>query len=442
MRSILSISLALGALYQQTSVVAIPLERRFEVQERHWGGHRHRKGHGHGNPQSTLTTLPSAVETANSTGTVIVPLSSATGAARGTVATKPKSKGDNNDEDEDDDEDDDDDDEDDEDDDEDDEGDEDENAAPTSKAGKAPVPTKTGGKAPVPTKIATGAPLPTKIATGAPLPTKIATGAPVPASSAAGAPVPTSTAAVPAAGSIWKPAAGTTWQIQITNAVTDVNMPVDVYDIDLFDNKDSGVIQKLQANGKKVICYFSAGSFEDWRPDQSSFAEADKGSDLDGWPGERWLNTNSPNVRKIMSARLDLAKTAGCDAVDPDNVDVYENKNGINIKFEDSISYMQWLSDEAHSRGMAIGLKNGGDMVKSLLSSVEFQVNEQCVEMNECELFVPFVKANKPVFHIEYPSGSSLTNSKVVSQFCVEKASNNFSTVLKDLDLDSKVQFC
>ena len=44
------------------------------------------------------------------------------------------------------------------------------------------------------------------------------------------------------------------------------------------------------SHGKKVICYFSAGSHEDWRADVGSVASDDLGLQLDNWPGERWWN--------------------------------------------------------------------------------------------------------------------------------------------------------
>lgn len=72
-----------------------------------------------------------------------------------------------------------------------------------------------------------------------------------------------------------------------------------------------------------MLCYFSAGSYENWRPDAAQFTQSDLGLDLDGWAGEKWLNTNSENVRRIMKDRIDLAKEKGCDGVDPDNVDGY-----------------------------------------------------------------------------------------------------------------------
>lgn len=94
---------------------------------------------------------------------------------------------------------------------------------------------------------------------------------------------------------------------------------VPAYDIDLFDTP-KGTIEQLHKLGKKVVCYFSAGTAEDWRPDFESFTEEDLGAPLPLWPGERYLNIRSKNVWKIMSKRIQLAKTKGCDAVDPDNM--------------------------------------------------------------------------------------------------------------------------
>ncbi len=67
---------------------------------------------------------------------------------------------------------------------------------------------------------------------------------------------------------IWTPDLVTTWQWQLTTPV-DQTVDATMYDIDLFDN-DVSVISSLHAKGKKVICYFSAGSCEEWRPDATS----------------------------------------------------------------------------------------------------------------------------------------------------------------------------
>ena len=104
-----------------------------------------------------------------------------------------------------------------------------------------------------------------------------------------------------------------------------VTPDVEVYDIDLFTNPNA-TFEALRKLGKRTICYFSAGSYEPNRPDSSQFAPADLGLELDGWPGERWLNISSASVRSIMASRIKIASQKGCDAIDPDNVDGYVSR--------------------------------------------------------------------------------------------------------------------
>lgn len=124
-------------------------------------------------------------------------------------------------------------------------------------------------------------------------------------------------------GNLWQPASGASWQIVLSekiDAASTLSPDVDIYDIDMFGN-DATTISQLHAKGKKVICYFSAGSYEPYREDSSQFTSSDMGSTLDGWPDEKWLDLSSTNVRNIMTKRIQLAASKGCDAVDPDNVD-------------------------------------------------------------------------------------------------------------------------
>jgi hypothetical protein len=201
-----------------------------------------------------------------------------------------------------------------------------------------------------------------------------------------------------------------------------------VYDIDLFDTSAS-TITALRAAGRKVICYFSAGSYEDWRSDAKQFPAAALGNPLDGWPGENWLDTRSAAVRTLMAARMDMAVKKGCDAVDPDNVDGYTNKPGFPLTAATQLDYNKFLADAAHARGLAVGLKNDLDQVKSLVPSFDFSINEQCQQYSECDLLKPFVTANKPVFEIEYTG--------TVSSVCPKANANNFDALIKTLDLDA-----
>ncbi|WP_437901065.1 endo alpha-1,4 polygalactosaminidase [Sorangium sp. So ce124] len=230
-------------------------------------------------------------------------------------------------------------------------------------------------------------------------------------------------------GGIWVPAPGTTWQWQLTGTI-DTSLDVAMYDIDLFDAPQAK-IDTLRAAGKKVICYFSAGSSEDWRDDASSFPAAGLGNPLDGWPGERWLDTRNAGVRNVMKARLDLAVQKRCDGVEPDNVDGYTNSPGFPLTAATQLDYNRFLAAEAHARGLSIGLKNDLDQVKDLVGSFDWALNEECHEYGECEMLTPFIRAGKAVFHAEYVDASK------ANAVCSATKPLGLSTLIKKLDLDA-----
>lgn len=247
---------------------------------------------------------------------------------------------------------------------------------------------------------------------------------------------------------------------------------VSMYDIDMFLHQNLTVVRDLRAQGMEVICYFSAGSYEPNRPDSWKFTDDDKGKELDGWPGEYWLDLNSDNVRQIMTARIEIAAKMNCSGVDPDNVDAYvscppapppsigtiltsqqDNENGLGMTEDDSIDFMRFLAQEAGSRGLMTGLKNAGAIIDDVIDYVQFQVNEQCSQYDECDEFSAFPNAGKPVFHIEYPAGDGDTDQKSfdtnsISKYCdlgdgmnsVEQG--GFNTVLKYMNLSGFVQYC
>ena len=70
-------------------------------------------------------------------------------------------------------------------------------------------------------------------------------------------------------GSWYQPSATPTWQWQLQG---DVNVEYDValYELDLFETPAS-VISALKASGRRLLCYFSARSWEDSGPTPGSF---------------------------------------------------------------------------------------------------------------------------------------------------------------------------
>ena len=233
---------------------------------------------------------------------------------------------------------------------------------------------------------------------------------------------------------IWTPPPGTTWQIQFSGAL-DTTVDVEVYDIDLFDTPQE-TIDALRTAGRKVVCYFSAGSYEDWRPDKGSFKAADYGKPLENWPGEWWLDVRSANVRAIMAARLDLAVQKRCDGVDPDNVDGYQNDTGFPLTDTDQEGYLAFLSGAAHGRGLSIGLKNCLGLVDRVADRFEWQLNEECMAYAECGLLKPFIDGGRAVFHLEYVSQESEGPARQ-AEVCGKPEIAGFSTLIKTWDLSA-----
>jgi hypothetical protein len=231
----------------------------------------------------------------------------------------------------------------------------------------------------------------------------------------------------------WSPVPGHTWQIQLQGKI-DTSIPASVYIIDLFDAPQA-VIDALHARKVKVICYFSGGTFENWRSDAALFPDVVKGKALGDWPGEFWLDVSRVDILgPIMASRLDLASAKRCDAVDVDNVDGYANDNGVGLTYESQLAYNKWLAAAAHYRGLGIGLKNNLNQIPDLVHDFDFAVNEQCQQYKECELLTPFIAQNKAVFGIEYKG--------TLSTICKKASALKIDVLKKRLDLKAWRQAC
>jgi len=237
---------------------------------------------------------------------------------------------------------------------------------------------------------------------------------------------------------VWTPIPGLSWQWQLQD-VFDDSVSARVYDLDLFDTP-TDTITSLKATGHRVICYFNAGVWEDWRDDASAFSESLKGNQLSAFAGEKWLDIRKiDELKPIMQARLDLAATKGCDAVEPDNVDGYTNNTGFSLTADDQIHYNLWLSNMANARGLSIGLKNDLGQIPTLHPYFDWALNEQCLEFNECNALQPFITANKAVFGVEYLTAEHTPDTTSV---CAVSDANKYSWIIKNPELDSWVDSC
>ena len=235
----------------------------------------------------------------------------------------------------------------------------------------------------------------------------------------------------------WTPSMQSVFQIQLSDYPPDIHMGADIYALDLFETTPSA-IQFLHEHDKKVICYFNAGAWEAFRPDADKFPQEIIGNPYVGWPGEKWLDISRYEVfSHILLKRMDLAVEKGCDGVDPDNINGYMQPTGFDITPQHQLTFNTWLSDQAHQRGLAIGMKNNGEQILELADHFDFAIIEDCAFHNECEPYQVFIKKQKAVYQIEYTD--RIANLRTA---CDTAHALGFQLLLKNRELDAFVQYC
>ncbi|TDC25166.1 hypothetical protein E1265_07795 [Streptomyces sp. 8K308] len=252
----------------------------------------------------------------------------------------------------------------------------------------------------------------------------------------------------------WRPAPGevASWDWQISEPY-DLSAPHDMYDLDLFDLAPAGselwypdgdvievpagplagAIEELHAREPRpvVICYVDTGAHESYRPDAERFPEAVIGNDT-GWSEERWLDIRAGSrgaFAELVWARLDLAERMGCDGVEPDQNNPLGNDPGFPITLDDQHSWYREVAEQAHARGLSVGMKNGHDQPGSaaeLVDAFDWALPEECVEFDECAELDVFVEQGKAVFAVDYPPAVDPAAA------CREHRAHGFDGLVKD----------
>ena len=241
---------------------------------------------------------------------------------------------------------------------------------------------------------------------------------------------------IPVQSTIWQPKPGTTFQWQLNEPI-DLSISADVYDLDLFET-DPETIQKLHQNGRKVIGYSSIGAWENWRPDRQQFPKEIIGKDYQGWSGEKWLDIRAiDTLAPIIRARLDLLKSKGFDAIEPDNIDGYEADTGFPLTQADQLRFNKWLAQEAHDRGLSIGLKNTYELASTLQPDFDWALTEDAFVQGWAPAMRDFIKAGKAVFMTEYTDANTS-----LELFCPTAHSLGYTGVFKQRSLDAWRRTC
>jgi hypothetical protein len=245
-------------------------------------------------------------------------------------------------------------------------------------------------------------------------------------------------ALAPAAGAVggfptkghWHPEPRTgAWQWQLQGKFQ-LTPGADVYDIDAFEST-VGDVRAIHRHRAKAICYVDVGSWEEYRPDAGEFPESVLGKRYEGFPEERWLDIRHfHKFAAIMEKRFALCAHKRFDAVEPDNINGWENNTGFPLTRADQLRYNRWIAHQVHKRGMAVALKNDPKQARQLVGDFDFAIVEECFQFHECGYYKPFINSNKAVFEAEY----ELPTSK----FCAKAEALDFSSIRKNVELFSK----
>jgi len=231
------------------------------------------------------------------------------------------------------------------------------------------------------------------------------------------------------------PGPGAPFQIQLDGGVPDGPGAAIV----IVDNEvPADAVAALHASGAYVVCYLSVGTWEEWRADAGAFPSEVLGRPLDDWPDERYVDLRALDVLgPIWAARLDACAAKSFDAVDPDNIDAFENDSGFPLTADDAVAAYAWLADAAHARGMAVGQKNAPSLAGRLVGLADFAVTEECLTQGWCGEVAAYVDAGKPVLAIEY-----VEDGATLGRWCASARAARLSLLVTTLDLPGTGERC
>ena len=305
--------------------------------------------------------------------------------------------------------------------------------------------------------------------------------------------------AAPALASYYAPPSngnGTTlqwyWQIgggAIQSMTTGTAATANIWDTDYFADAPgldasheasgpSSIVQALHATNKYSICYLEVGAYQSNFPDASAFASADytngapNNTAMVGYSNEWWFDlkgfngwsasnpTTFPggssadqaaaaNIAAGLAARIHGCKTEGQDALEPDDLDGYNNGTvaspngtggGWGMTSADSLGFEQWLAYTAHDDGLAIFQKNDSANAAADVSVFDGMIIEQCNEFADpCGTATvhgdatPYLKADKPVLNAEY------TPNETTGAYCPADIAAGITGTLFDVSLGGAI---
>ncbi|MGH2549313.1 MAG: endo alpha-1,4 polygalactosaminidase [Thermomicrobiales bacterium] len=233
----------------------------------------------------------------------------------------------------------------------------------------------------------------------------------------------------------WAPPADVRWTFQKSPNGVPVDQDLKLAIVPLFGANEAQ-IKKLESEGISAICTINVGYVLNTDPDYDQFRTPMIGKLV--WEGNvpHWIDIRNTGVRALMQARMEQAKEIGCKGVITENMELWYNDTGFYISYGDQLVYNRWLADTAHQLGLSIGMHNTFFQVNDLVDWFDFGLVEDCLNSGDCETYIPFLSAGKPVLDIEYNSMSSEVD------ICKAGRELRFNTIIKGYSDDTTFVDC
>lgn len=132
---------------------------------------------------------------------------------------------------------------------------------------------------------------------------------------------------------------------------------------------------------------------------------------------ERYANFADEPLFNLMTKRIDAAAEAGCDGVDPDNIDIWTIPE-LGVSQDQVVTALKKMAAYTHGKTtklgnkMMIGQKNAQTISSDLVNDFDFAVLESCIAEDFCGNFTNYLAVGKLVVDIEYPESLSNPNDQ------------------------------
>jgi endo-alpha-1,4-polygalactosaminidase (GH114 family) len=238
----------------------------------------------------------------------------------------------------------------------------------------------------------------------------------------------------------WRPKAGLTFDWNLKNINTNDLFDAQVVDVDAFETT-AETVKSLHAQGKKVIAYVSVGTLEKNRPDSDLLGSGLIGKVYPEWPDEKWLDIRQiSKLKPFFVSRFNMIKKKGFDAIEPDNLDGYNNDTGFNISLKETMLFCDYIIDLAHSFGLGIGQKNMPELTILYSKKFDWALIEDAFNQGWQKEMIPYINVNKPVFAVEYTD--NIDQKQFEQVICPQSQLFKYNVILKNRMLDKWIYSC